>query len=103
MTPTSISVHLVEVLEDEALTVQDLARGARMQPEWVVTHVEAGVFQPCAGGAAAEWRFTTTTLQRARRIAQLEHSFDADPQLAALAADLMEEVAVLRQRLQRGP
>ena len=72
-----------------------------MQPEWVVTHVEAGVFQPCAGGAAAEWRFTTTTLQRARRIAQLEHSFDADPQLAALAADLMEEVAVLRQRLQR--
>jgi len=30
----------------------------------------------------------------------LEHTFDADPQLAALAADLMEEVAALRRRLQ---
>jgi chaperone modulatory protein CbpM len=36
---------------------------------------------------------------RARRIAHLETTFDADPHLAALAADLMEEVAALRQRL----
>ncbi|WP_028602863.1 chaperone modulator CbpM [Ottowia thiooxydans] len=99
MSPTPISVHLVEVLEDEALTVQDIAHGVRMEPEWVITHVEAGVFQPCAGQVTAEWRFASTTLRRARRIAQLEHSFDADPQLAALAADLMEEVADLRQRL----
>lgn len=100
MNPTPIPVHLVELLADDALTVQDLARGVRMEPDWVVTHVEAGVFQPCAGQAVAEWRFTSTTLVRARRIAQLEHTFDADPQLAALTADLMEEVAALRRQLQ---
>lgn len=99
MSPTPIPVTLVEMLEDDALTVHDLARGARMEPEWVVTHVEAGVFHPCAGQAAPEWRFASATLIRARRIAQLEHSFDADPQLAALTADLIEEVAALRRQL----
>ena len=36
---------------------------------------------------------------RARRLAQLEVTFDADPHLAALTADLIEEVAFLRRRL----
>ena len=89
-----------ELLEDDALTLQDLARCVRMAPEWVVTHVEAGVLQPRAGQSTHEWRFASTTLVRARRIAHLEHAFDADPQLAALTADLMEEVALLRRRLQ---
>lgn len=100
MNPTAIPVNLIELLADDALTVQDLARGTRMEPQWVITHVEAGVFEPCAGQAVTEWRFTSTTLRRARRIAQLEHTFDADPQLAALTSDLMEEVAALRRRLQ---
>lgn len=99
MKPTAIPASLVELLADDALTVQDLAHGVRMAPEWVITHVEAGVFEPCAGKAVTEWRFTSTTLRRARRIAQLEHTFDADPQLAALTADLMEEVTTLRRRL----
>ena len=32
-------------------------------------------------------------------IADLEHCFDADPQLAALTADLLEEVHALRRQL----
>ena len=35
----------------------------------------------------------------ARRIAQLERTFEADPELAALTADLMEEVRQLRRRI----
>jgi chaperone modulatory protein CbpM len=70
-----------------------------MSPEWVLTRVEAGVLQPAAGQAAAEWRFASTAVLRARRIAELERAFDADPQLAALTVDLMEEVAQLRRRL----
>lgn len=99
MSSSPRSVNLVELLEDDALTVQDIARCARMAPDWVVTHVEAGVLQPSAGQAATEWRFASTTLMRARRIAHLEQAFDADPQLAALTADLMEEVTQLRRRL----
>ena len=45
-------------------------------------------------------RFDSVTLVRARRVAQLESCFDADPQLAALTADLIEEVARLRKQLE---
>ncbi|MBK6614695.1 chaperone modulator CbpM [Ottowia sp.] len=99
-TPITIPAELVELLDDDALSLHELARGSRVTTEWVLTHVEAGVLQPQRGQAATEWRFTGAALVRARRIAQLEHIYDADPQLAALATDLMEEVARLRRRLQ---
>ena len=38
-------------------------------------------------------------LARARRLAALERDFDANPELAALVADLIEEVARLKRRL----
>ena len=97
MTPTPVPPALVELLDDAALDLNALARGCAVTTEWVHTHVEAGVLEPLAGGGAAEWRFSSTTLARARRIAELEHTYDADPQLAALTADLMEEVARLRR------
>ena len=109
--PLTVPAHLVELLDDAALSLQELARGCAMSPDWVHTHVEAGVLQPAQGGGATEWRFASATLTRARRIAQLEHTFDADPQLAALGesaatldlaaltTDLMEEVAALRRQL----
>jgi chaperone modulatory protein CbpM len=105
MTPTlNIPADLVELIGDAALTVQDLARVGRVTHEWVLTHVQAGVLEPCDTPAAVDaaqwqnWRFTSTALVRVRRIAGLERIFDADPQLAALAADLMEEVARLRSQ-----
>mgnify|MGYP003498138603 FL=1 len=97
MNPKPIPPALVELLDDAALDLNQLARGCAVTTEWVHTHVEAGVLEPLAGGGAAEWRFSSTTLVRARRIAELEQTYDADPQLAALAADLMEEVARLRR------
>jgi len=98
-TPTTIPASLTELLDDAALTLGQLARCCRVTPEWICTHVQAGVLQPLTGGAAGDWRFASATLTRARRIVQLEATFDADPQLAALAADLMEEVARLRGQL----
>jgi chaperone modulatory protein CbpM len=90
----------VELLDDAALSLQELARGCRMTTDWVHTRVETGVLVPDTGARAAEWRFASTTLVRARRLAELERTFEADPQLAALTVDLMEEVAALRRRLQ---
>ena len=97
--PVTLPADLVELLDDAALDLHGLARACAMSPEWVLARVEAGVLQPLHGGVAAEWRFASLSLRRARRIAQLERVFDADPQLAALTADLMEEVIALRQRL----
>lgn len=103
MTPHAfhLPVQMGELLDDNhPLTLEDLARACRQAPEWVAARVEAGVIESTTpGGQPAQWHFTSTTLVRARRIAQLEATFDADPHLAALATDLMEEVAQLRQRL----
>jgi chaperone modulatory protein CbpM len=90
-------IHEGEVLGDAAFTAEDIARACGMQVGWVRERVEAGVLQVDA--ATGEWRFDSATLVRARRIARLEASFDADPQLAALTADLVEEVERLRRRL----
>ena len=95
-----LPVQLGELLDNHALSLEDLARACRRAPAWVSAHVAAGVIEAVpTRGHAGEWHFTSTTLVRARRIAQLESSFDADPYLAALTADLMEEVAELRRRV----
>ena len=88
-----------EVLGDAAFTADELARACGMATTWVIERVQAGVLQ--VDNASGEWRFDSTTLVRARRIAHLEATFDADPQLAALTADLIDDVERLRKRLQR--
>lgn len=95
-----------ELLDQAVLSLQDLARHCCTSPQWVIEHVQTGVFRYDNEGAgttaqisAEQWRFSSQTLVRARRIAHLEHSFDADPQLAALTTDLIEEVQQLRRQL----
>lgn len=91
-----------ELLDQAALSLHEFARHCRTSPQWVIEHVQTGVFhcdaQP-AQQSAEHWRFSSQTLVRARRIAHLEHCFDADPQLAALTTDLIEEVQQLRRQL----
>ena len=102
-----------EVLDEQALTLHDMARHCHMSTQWVVERVHTGVFsydvvvvqssvssESATQLAPEQWRFSAHTLTRARRIARLEHSFDADPQLAAMTADLIEEVQALRAQLQ---
>ena len=94
--------HQGEVMGDAAFSSEELARACGVTITWVHEHVEAGVLHVEAG--SAQWRFGSLDLVRARRIAQLEAAFEADPQLAALTADLIEEVAQLRRQLRlRGP
>ena len=91
-------LHHGEVLGEAAFTAEDLARACGVGSGWVRERVEAGVLQ--VNTVTGEWRFDSTTLVRARRLQRLEAGFDADPQLAALTVDLIEEVQRLRERLQ---
>ncbi|MBS7778187.1 MerR family transcriptional regulator [Acidovorax sp. CCYZU-2555] len=90
-----------EVLDTAALDLAQLAHACAQPTGWVVQRVHEEVLQidAASGEDRGEWRFSSHTLLRARRIAHLETAFDADPQLAALAADLMEEVQTLRKLL----
>jgi chaperone modulatory protein CbpM len=88
------------VIEDAGFTLEDISYACSVSTEWVVRHVEEGTLA-CVGGSAAEWRFGTRELARARRIRAVERDFDAVPELAALVADLLDEIDGLRAQLRR--
>ena len=96
-----VSAQVGEVLGVRAFTLEELAHSVGVAVDWVRVRVETGVLQIDAGEEPRVelWRFDSVALVRARRIAQLEATFDADPQLAALTADLIEEVTRLRRQL----
>ena len=48
-----------------------------------------------------EWRFASRQLVRARKLVSFERDFDANPEVAALLVDLLEEIAELRRRLSK--
>jgi chaperone modulatory protein CbpM len=90
-------IEYVEVIEGDMLRAEEIARLCDKSYDWVMYRVEQDIL-------SAQWRngvcyFSSSTVWRARKIADLETRFDADPQLAALVADLAEEVSELRNRL----
>ena len=88
-------------IEEEAcLTLEELCAACALEHEWFVRRVEEGLF-PVAGTIAAEWRFSSANLARARCMREIERDFDAVPELAALVADMLEELDELRARLRR--
>lgn len=97
-TPAPVEVVPAEFLAGAVFSAEELARACGRNTDWVLARVEAGVLQ--VDTASGHWCFDSLCLVRARRVAQLEASFDADPQLAALTTDLIEEVTLLRRRLQ---
>lgn len=86
------------LLDEGGLSLEELTSVCAVSREWVVQRVEDGLL-PASGPEAAVWRFHSGAVWRTRRMHALERDFDAVPELAALAADLMEELERLRQRL----
>ena len=86
--------------EADFLSLEQLCSVCALEREWLVVRVREGLI-PAAAGTDAEWRFTTATLARVRRMHEIERTYDAAPELAALVADMLEEMDALRARLQR--
>jgi len=86
------------VLEGHCFTLEELCTACAFEPEWLLRHIEEGLF-PAPEGERTEWRFSTVGLARARRMYSLERDFEAVPELAALVADLLEEMDALRARV----
>lgn len=87
----------VEVLmiDDDGLSCEELACACAVSVEWIERHVQEGLLQVAQAGAM---RFTSVQLLRARRLADIERTFEANEELAALVVDLIEEVERLRSR-----
>lgn len=90
---------LTGILVDESwLTLEQVAAACTVEPAWLLGHIEEGLL-PHAESVAGVWRISGPALLRARRMRQLERDFDAVPELAALMADLLEEMDTLRARM----
>jgi len=87
------------LLDDAALTLEELARACAVEPEWVVHRVRSGILLSGSEGTPEAWRFTSVDLVRARQLRRIEQDFDANEDLAALVVDLTEELQRLRTRL----
>ncbi|MCS6786396.1 MAG: chaperone modulator CbpM [Thiobacillaceae bacterium] len=86
------------ILEDSWLTLEQMAAACGVEPGWLLQHLQEGLIPhaECLGGT---WRFSGAAILRTRRMLQMERDFDAAPELAALVADLLEEIDRLRARL----
>lgn len=86
------------LMEDSWLTLEQVAAACAVEPDWLVRHLQEGLI-PHANSVAGVWRFSGAALVHAQRMRALERDFDAVPELAALMADLLEELDALRTRV----
>lgn len=91
-------ILIASPMDNSWLTLEQMAAACTVDPAWLMRHIEEGLF-PHAESVAGVWCFSSFGLRRARRMRQLERDFDAAPELAALMADLLEELDDLRARV----
>ncbi len=84
----------------ELLTLEQLCTVCALEREWIVVRVREGLIT-AAGSSEPEWRFALAAVARARRMRDIERTYEAAPELAALVADMLEELDELRARLRR--
>ncbi|RJG27752.1 chaperone modulator CbpM [Massilia cavernae] len=96
---TQANLVTAVVLDEVALTLDELAQACGVEPAWVVRHVAGGALGSDTTLEVATWRFGSGDLRRARRLLRIERDFDAGDELAALVVDLSDEVRRLRARL----
>ena len=85
---------------NDSLSLEELCSVCALERDWIAVRVREGLI-PVAGGNETQWRFTLATLARVRRMRDIERGFEAVPELAALVADLLEELDELRARQRR--
>ncbi len=91
-------VLIASLTEDGWLTLEQVSAACTVEPAWLLQRIEEGLF-PHTQTVAGVLRFSGAALARARRMHELERDFDAVPELAALVADLLEELDDLRERV----
>jgi chaperone modulatory protein CbpM len=89
------------VVEEESyLTLTELCQASNASEEHVMAWVFEGVLAPI-GDLPQNWQFTGQSLRRTRLALSFTLDLEINPAGVALALDLLDEIALLRARLQR--
>lgn len=81
------------------LTLADVCRACAAHAESIIELVDEGIITPLGDGPQ-RWMFTGVHLRRARVVLRLQSDLGVNRAGAALAVQLLEEIDVLRTRLQ---
>jgi len=101
MNPIAMTFIQGSVVEEEVhLTLVELCQACNAEEEHVLAWVFEGALEP-VGQSPQEWRFTGDSLRRARLALRLTRDLELNPPGVALALDLLDDIAVLRAKLQR--
>lgn len=101
MTEDSITTLTGIVLDEEAeVGLDELARACNVEREWVLELVAEGVITP-VGELRETWHFRGTSLARVRVARRLSRDLEVNLSGVALAIELMDEIAALREQLHR--
>lgn len=90
--------------EQSELSLNELSRACSSSAEWIIALVEEGALEPAANIAQqqqTQWRFSGSSLQRARTAMRLQRDLGINLAGVALAMDLLDEIEELRGRLRR--
>lgn len=87
-------------LEELWLDLDDLCRLGVVEACWLEQRLADGMLLACPDAPDATRCYNALTLTRVRRLACIERDFEAVPELAALVADLEEEIRSLKARIQ---
>jgi len=91
----------VQVLDEHVeLGLTEVCHVCETRLETVVEMVREGIVAP-VDTSGQEWRFTGASVTRIRTTLRLQRDLDVNLAGAALALDLLEEIASLRRRLGR--
>ena len=99
MTQTHITWIEGSIVEhDVHMTIVELAEATRTPEDLIMAWVSEGVLSP-AGATPEDWRFSGSSLQRAKTAARLMHDLELNLPGVALALDLLDELDQLRSQL----
>ncbi len=90
----------VILAEDTIYTFGELGRASGLTGEELLRMVSVGVLEPM-DESGPSWRFTGRSVSRLQRALRLQRDLGINPEGAALALDLLEELAELRCRSER--
>lgn len=88
------------IVKENFLSLEEFASLCAVEPKWVLQHINDGLLS-AATQENDRWWFSTIQLTRAKRMLTIERYFEATPELAALVADMQEEMDSLRRQLYR--